>query len=107
MNSLINYLSANIAQCTCCIEDGDIGFVYVNNEEWFRFRLVPNPYAPNGHTITIWGPKNEAKMDTQARVATFMGEVMGFSNLDEKAHARRLAEKYFVNCGYVSGEDEY
>jgi hypothetical protein len=106
MNRVINYLSAQVERCTCRIEDGNIGFVYVNNEEWFRFRLVSNPYAPHGHTITIWGPRNEAKMDTEAGLATVMGDVMGFSNLDEEAHARRLARKYFVNCGYVSESDD-
>jgi hypothetical protein len=45
-------------------------------------------------------------MDTKAGLATVMGDVMGFSNLDEEAHARRLARKYFVNCGYVSESDD-
>jgi hypothetical protein len=103
LNNVSATLQMNLVFKTYPESDGDIGCVFRNEDEWVRFRLIPNATAPRGFTWYVWGPKPET-LDLEAQTATVLVNTMGFPSIDEDAHVLRIAQKYFFKCGYESDE---
>ena len=74
-----------------------------NSTEWFRIKFTPHPCT--GFIMTLTGPKPRT-MDLEAEVGYFGGDTLCFSHMEEERYVLRLARKYFIQCGYVSDDEE-